>query len=375
MFRILSKHVLAFGFCSALLLAQTANIVAVRSQAAHRIIALPGEILPYEQVTVNARVNGYVETMLVDRGSAVREGQLLATLSAPELKAQTSELEARLAAAQSAASESEAQLAAAEATYNRLKSASATQGAIAGNELIQAEKHLEAAHAVVESSKSAVKAAAAAVSSGKEMESYLKLTAPFSGVITDRYVHPGALVGPGNGSAGAMLELQQVSRLRVVVPVPESAVAGTRVGAQVEFRVPAYPTRTFAGPVARIGRALDPKTRTMSVELDFRNAHNDLAPGMYPQISWPVSTSAASLVVPATAVVTTTERTFVIRLHAGRAEWVDVRKGAQLGDTVEIFGPLKPGDAVLRRATDEIRNGDSIPGTPQSQAQAARSPR
>jgi membrane fusion protein, multidrug efflux system len=348
------------------------EVVPARAEAAKRTLILPGEILPYEQVTLHARVNGYVDRVLVDRGSVVKEGQLLATLSAPELEAQTSELEARVQAAESARAEAGAQLAGAQATYDRLKIASATPGAIAGNELIQAEKRLEAARAIVQSSENAARAAASAVSAAKQMQSYLNLTAPFSGVITDRYVHPGALVGPGNGSAGAMLQLEQISRLRLVVPVPELNAAGIRIGAPVEFRVPAYPDKTFTGIVARIDRALDPKTRTMSVELDVRNTRNELSPGMYPEVSWPATAPLSSLVVPQTAVVTTTEHTFVIRVRNGRAEWVDVRKGPSHEDTVEILGKVAAGDLVIRQATDEIRDGSAV--TVRSPKAIGRSP-
>jgi hypothetical protein len=98
----------------------------------------------------------------------------------------------------------------------------------------------------------------------------------------------------------------------------------------------------------------------MAVELDFPNRAGALPPGMYPSVKWPVRGQAAVLWVPRTSVVTTTERTFVIRDHAGRAEWVDVKKGAAEGDLVSVIGNLKAGDMVVRRATDEIREGNPI---------------
>ena len=118
----------------------------------------------------------------------------------------------------------------------------------------------------------------------------------------------------------------------------------------------------FPEPVARIPRALDPKTRSMSVELDVINNDQMLAPGMYPTVRWPVRSSEQALFVPKTSVVTTTERTFVVREKNGRAEWVDVRKGAADGDLIRIIGPLQPGDRVVKRATDEIREGNLLAG-------------
>jgi RND family efflux transporter MFP subunit len=203
----------------------------------------------------------------------------------------------------------------------------------------------------------AVRAAAAVVEAQKEIEAYLRITAPFEGVVTERLVHPGALAGPET----TLLVIQQVSHLRLVVPVPEAEVGGIVRGASVPFRVPAYAERTYTGTVARIAHALDPKTRTMPVELDVVNRDGSLSPGMYPTVVWPVRRARPALYVPLTAVVTTSERTFVVRDRDGRAEWVDVKKGVMEGDLVAVSGNLKQGDKVVRRATDELRAGTALP--------------
>jgi len=157
-----------------------------------------------------------------------------------------------------------------------------------------------------------------------------------------------------------LLRLQQISRLRLVVPVPEAYLESVRQGKKVAFTVPAHPGRTFAGLVARPSYAVQRETRTMPVELDVDNRAGQLAPGMYAEVSWPVTRSQESLFVPATAVVATTERIFVIRVSGGLAEWVDVRRGLTVGDDVEVFGDLRPGDLVVRRGTDEIRPGARV---------------
>ncbi len=337
---------------------QTGELVPVVSKTVSRTIDLPGEILPFQIVSLHARVTGYVERVLVDRGSIVKQGDMLAELSAPEMAAQIAEAESRVQAAEAEKLQAEAQLAAARSTSERMKKASETPGAIAGNEVIQAEKQVDSAKALLNSREQAIKAVEAAVRSLKDLQAYLKISAPFSGVITDRIVHPGALVGPGNDVA--LLVIQQVSRLRLVVPVPEEDVSGIANGASVPFQVPAWPERTYSGAIARISHALDPKTRTMAIELDVTNGDGSLAPGMYSSVKWPVRRARPSLFVPKTSVVTTTERTFVIRDQGGQAEWVDVRKGAADGDLVEVMGNLKPGEKVVRRATDEIRNGMPI---------------
>src|SRR5450759_2724153 len=236
---------------------QTSDLAPVVSKLLSRTADLPGEFQPFLMVSLHARVAGYVEKVLVDRGSAVKQGQLLAELSAPEMAARITD--------------------------------------------------------------------------------------------DDRLVHPGALVGPG--ADPVLLVIQQVSRLRLIVAVPEQDIAGIVAGAKVEFKVPAFPERTYAGAVARVAHALDLKTRTMPVELDVLNRDGSLSPGMYPSVKWPIRRARPSLLVPKTSVVTTAERTFVVRGRNGKAEWVDVKKGAADGDNIEVMGNLEAGDKVVPYAT------------------------
>jgi membrane fusion protein (multidrug efflux system) len=337
---------------------QATELVPVVLKQASRLADLPGEFLPYLSVSLHAKVPGYVERMLVDRGSRVEEGQLLAELSAPEMASRIAEAESKMQAAGADRLQAEAQLAAAQSTYDRMKMAAETPGAIAGNELIQSEKQVEAAKALLNSRQQASRAAEAAVRAEKDLQAYLRITAPFDGVVIERLVHPGALVGPGANPV--LLTIQQISRLRLVVAVPEEYVGGIMEGAKVAFQVPACPERTYSGTVARLSHALNKDTRTMAVELDVMNHDGSLAPGMYPTVKWPVRLPRPALFVPKTSVVTTTERIFVIRNKDGHAEWVDVRKGAADRDLVEILGDLKPGNMVVRRANDEIREGAPI---------------
>jgi RND family efflux transporter MFP subunit len=338
--------------------AQTTSLVPIVSKPVSRTIDLPGEFQSFQSVSLHAKVRGYVERVLVDRGSPVKRGQLLVELSAPEMKAALAEAEAKAQAAEAERLQAEAELAAAQSTYDRLKKAAETPGAISGNELIQAQKQVEAAQAVVQSKRLSAEAVKATVQAQKDLETYLQITAPFDGVVTERLVHPGALVGPG--ADPVLLVLQEISHLRLVVAVPEQNTGGIVPGARVEFRVPAYPERVYSGTVARLAHALQETTRTMAVELDVMNRDGSLSPGMYPAVKWPVRRAHSSLWAPLTSVVTTSERTFVIRDNNGRAEWVNVAKGVTDGDLVEVSGSLRGGDRVVRRATDEIRDGAEL---------------
>jgi RND family efflux transporter MFP subunit len=329
-------------------------------QTLEKTITIPGDLTPFQGVNLNARVQGFVESVAVDRGSFVKRGQLLGKLSAPELRAQRLEADAKLQAVHAQQAEAQAKMVAAQSTYDRLQAASKTPGVVAGNDLEIAERGFEAARAQVEALKSSGTAAEAAAKAVAEMEAYLELTAPFDGVITERNVHPGSLVGP---STGALLRIEQVTRLRLTVPVPEAYVATIMKGMKVDFRVSAFPDQTFQGVIARPAHSLDMKTRSMLVELDVNNPRQTLAPGMFAEVQWPISRAQASLFVPTTAVVRTSERQFVVRVRNGVAEWVDVRRGEVNGTVIEVFGDLREGDVVVRRGNDEIRPGAKIAAT------------
>lgn len=333
----------------------------VVSQALEKTITIPGDLTPYQGVNLHAKVSGFVESVAVDRGSWVKRGQVLARLSAPELRAQRAEAEAKVQAVRAQQAEAQAKMVSAQSTYDRLLAASKTPGVVAGNDVEVAGRTHEALRAQVEALKSSGAAAEAALKAVTELEAYLEIDAPFDGVITERNVHPGSLVSQ---STGPMLRVEQITRLRLTVPVPEAYVGAIMRGAKVEFKVSAFPDQTFQGVIARPAHSLDMKTRSMLVELDVTNPKQVLAPGMFAEVQWPISRGQASLFVPTTAVVRTSERQFVVRVRNGVAEWVDVRRGQVNGNVIEVFGDLREGDVVVRRGNDEIRPGTRVTTTP-----------
>ncbi len=367
----------------------TVSVTTVRSLELNRQIRLPGELQAWQDTAIYSKVQGFVEEMNVDRGSIVKRGQLLARLRAPELDTQRNEAEARVRAAGSQRVEAlarvsgiraqrleaEAKFAADEATYQRLKSASATPGAVAGNDVEVAQRSVEAGKARIllwQENEKAAQAQAQALEEGESalreaalsmqnIGSYLRISAPFDGVIVERNASQGSLASP-NGTP--ILRLQQISRLRLVVSLPEAEVASVKTGERIDFSLSAFPGETFSGVVQRSSRSLDVKTRTMPVELDVVNSSGRLAPGMIPEVIWPAKRPRPSLFAPPTAIATTTDRAFIIRIRDGSAEWVDVKRGASMNyqgvDLVEIFGHLEPGDQIAVRGTDELRAGVKV---------------
>jgi RND family efflux transporter MFP subunit len=309
------------------------EVVSVVSKPLDTTTQLEGELAPYERVAIFARANGFVSQVLVDRGSHVKQGQLLVTIVAPELGAQRAEAQAKLQSDKS--------------TFDRLKAAAQTPGAVAGNEVAVAE--------------AAVQVDQARVDSLRAMEQYLTVTAPFEGVVIERDVHPGALVGPqGAGATTPLLRIEQLHKLRLTVGVPESLVGGIADGVSASFSVRSFPGVKFTGVTRRVSGSLDTKTRSMPVELDVDNADARLAPGMFATVTWPVKRGAPSLFVPPSAIVQATERTFVARVKDRTVEQVPVSRGISQGELVEVFGALHDGDVIAKRGSEELRNGIEV---------------
>jgi membrane fusion protein (multidrug efflux system) len=338
------------------------EVVSVVEKPVDVLLSLPGELEAFESVAVFPKISGFVKTIPVDRGSRVRSGQVLVTLDAPEVVAQRAEAQSKLQAAEAQLAAARARAEASASTYDKLKAASATPGVVAGNELTQVQKTVESDRSQAVAAQQNVEAARQALRSVTDMEGYLRVTAPFAGIVTERNVHPGALVGPAGGSTAStpMLRVVNSATLRLMVAVPEGYVAGIVEGTAIPFAVAPYPGQTFTARIARMAHAVDVKTRTMAVELDVSNADGRLAPGAYCQVKWPVRRMAPSLFVPTASVAATTDRTFVIRVRNGRTEWVDVKTGLPSGPLVEVFGGLRAGDQVAARGTDELRAGTAV---------------
>lgn len=339
---------------------QTVNVVAVESQKLNTMLSLPAQTIAYEGVDIYPKVTGFIETITVDRGSRVKAGEVIIRLSAPEVVAQRAQAEAASQSAQSQLTSAQAKLAADEGTYQHLAAAAKTPGVVAVNDLQVAQQTAAADKAQVQAAEDNVRAARETLRSISQLESYLDIRAPFDGIVTARNMHPGALVGPSSGQSGSqpIVHIDSAGRLRLVAPVPESYASGVREGQQVTFTVPAFPGQTFRAPIARISHDIDQKTRTMAVELDVRNPQ--ITPGTFANVEWPIQRTYPTLFVPAAAITTNLQRTFVIRVSNGKAEWVDVKSGTTVDGKTEVFGDLRPGDEVVARASDELASGTPV---------------
>jgi membrane fusion protein, multidrug efflux system len=330
----------------------------LRAASASRTIALPGELRSYEEARLFPKVTGFVREVLVDRGSVVREGEVLARLDAPEIVEQAAEASSRAQAAVAALAEATARYQASNATYGRLQAAARTSGVVSPDEMERAQGAMRADSARLSSARSQADAARSARGAAAQMGQYLALTAPFSGTITERNVSPGALVGPANSAtAPPLFRIEDDTRLRLVVAVPEGYVGSMGASRTAAFQVRAFPADTFHAPVARRANTLDPHTRTESFEYDVANGAHRLQSGMYADVLVVIARSTPTFTIPSTAVATSVDGPFVIAVVGDTTHWVRVRKGDAIGDRVEVFGDLRADELIAVRATEELRGG------------------
>ena len=364
--------------------------VQVQGRVLNRDLYLPGEILPYQDVPLYPKIPGFIKWIGVDRGSYVKRGQVLVQMIAPEVEAQKHEAEARMmqaraqineamqkvASAKSQMNESAAKYKSNDDTYKRMKKAAEIPGVISGNELEDWEQKAQADQAIVRSRQEMVhaaeaqlasardneKAAAKALDHIKELLAYLKITAPYDGMITERNMHVGSFAYPPHGQAGypPMLRLKELSLLRIIIPVPEYAIDAVDVGSKITFKVSAYPNRTFEGKVARIAHSLDVQTRTEPVELNYWNTEKVIDPGMFPEVRWPMKRSYKTLFVPSSAIYMSLETPFVVQIKDGHVHRVEVKRGQMMGNDVEVFGDLHEGDTIAQTGTENLAEGSAI---------------
>jgi len=326
---------------------QTTPVIRLREGDLHTSMSIPGVLQPYQAVDLYAKVNGFIKTMTVDIGSQVHKGQLLITLEAPEMIA-------ALKQSQEDLHTKEAIYRGSKATYDRLYRTSRTPGTISPNDL-------ELAHAKMSADSASLLAARSAYQLSGDLKDYLEVRAPFDGVISSRNVYAGAYVTPSDKSSNKpMLTLQQQTKLRLVVDVPEAATAYFTDKDTVHFSVKTLPGKQFAAVVNRKSGSMDQTLRTEQMQMDIVNNDRQLLPGMFAQVSLELSNAQKTFIVPQSAVTQNSQRVFVIKVINNKAQWVDVQKGRETADSLEVYGKLQTNDILVTNATDELKDGTPI---------------
>ncbi|WP_338870492.1 efflux RND transporter periplasmic adaptor subunit [Spirosoma sp. SC4-14] len=333
--------------------------VAVRALQPSKRVTLPGELKPWNRVSIYAKVKGFVRDIPVDRGTFVRKGQLLARLDAPEVLSELSQAQAQVQAQEAALVEQTTRARASRLTYTRLQQTARMEGAVSANELDQALAKMQADSAMVAVAKGSVQAARSNYQAKTELRQYLTITAPFDGMIIERNISPGALVGAADNGK-PLFVLEDSRTLRLTVAIPETFANQLPAKSSVSFTVNAIPERLFNAKLARSAESLVETNRAMMAEFDVNNTSHELKSGMYADVTLPIERSSQTLFVPATSVVSSSEKMFVIRVRNNHAQWVSVQKGNVVDSLVEVFGDLKQGEPIVKAASEEIRDGQAI---------------
>lgn len=310
-------------------------------------LKLAGELKPYEQTELFAKVNSYVKNIKVDIGDRVFAGQVLMVLEAPEIVSQIANAKAKVQA-------QEAIYLSTKATYDRMVKADETKGAVAKDavEQLKARKL---------SDESQLTAARSAYNEIRNINDYLVIRAPFSGIITDRSVDLGAYVGPM--SKFPLLIIENNQKLRLNLSVPEANTPYIKVGDTIRFYVRSQPQIKHMALVSRKSGSLDAKLRSEKIEADFINKKNILKPYMVAETNIPLQNTEVTFFVPKMAVVESGMGVYVIRIENGKTKNIPVSKGRMMDDKVEVFGDLSEGDKILKMASEEIAEGTMVPNS------------
>jgi len=363
-------------------IATSAETVAAVAHAERRSVGttltIAGEFKPFQDVDVHAKVAGYIKVIYVDVGDHVQAGQTIAVLEIPELAAQLAGADAGVRRSQEEIRRAEGDLvraqsahAAAHSAYARLKQAAESRaGLVAQQEIddsqakdLEFEAQVSSSSAALSSAQQQLQVAEANQRQYSALSDYSRIMAPFSGVVTARYADTGALIAAGTSSSAQsipVVRLAQISKLRLVLPIPESVAAQIHLGDPVKARVQAL-NQDIVGKVSRFADSLDRQTRTMETEIDFDNRGGHLIPGMYAETQLSLREKKDALTVPLESVTRNGDDATVLAVNPENIiEERHVKLGLEDSVRVEVLSGLTDKDRVVIGNRSQFRNGQKI---------------
>jgi RND family efflux transporter MFP subunit len=314
-------------------------VFVLKADSIKKDLSLPGELEPNENAQIRAKVQGYIRKVNVDIGSRVHKGQVLALIDAPEINSRVQEINAKVKAAQ-------ARYQSSKDYYERISTASKAEGVIAASELQRTQNQMLA-------DESEYRATLYSAASYRQMGKYLAIVAPYSGIITKRNIDQGSFVG--NPNEHPLFELEDNSILRLKVAVPEAYTGAVLLGNSGDLTTHSVPDKKFKAKLVRKAGSINNATRSEIWEFEVPNPNRELKAGSYADVKLHLLRSQPSLVVPASAIVTTLEKKFVIKVSNNTTQWTDVRTGFNMGDKQEVFGDLQAGDTIVLKGNEELK--------------------
>jgi RND family efflux transporter MFP subunit len=320
-------------------------VTAERSTLGEELV-LPGAAQAFTEAPIYARTSGYLKSWNTDIGTPVTKGQLLAEIESPEVDQQLSQARADLATAR-----------ANEALSNSTNAR--WQGLLSTESVSKQDAEEKSGDAAAK--KAAADSAAANVARLHDLESFKRVVAPFSGVITARNTDIGALINAGQSAGSELFRIADTHKLRIYVRVPETFAAVTRPGLEAELRFAEQANRTFAAKTVRTSNALDPILRTLQVELELDNAKGEIFPGAYAEVHFKLPANAETLRLPANTVLFRSAGLQVATLDGDqRVKLKNIVQGRDFGNTIEVLSGLEPNDTVVLNPPDSIANGVQV---------------
>jgi len=351
------------------------SVVVPRPAPAATDLDLPGNIQAIQETPIYARVDGYLRQRFADIGDRVERGQVLAEIDTPELDQQVSQAEATVSQARASLAQTEASVQQAKANLELARisaerwAALLADGAVARQDVDERRSQYDAARASTDAARAnvdATRANMAAIAANlqrlRALESFKKVVAPYSGIVTARTVDRGALITAGSGGASVPLfRIAQIDTLRILVNVPQTFVRSIAPGQEARIVVREFPGRVFAGKVSRDASALDATSRTLLTEVLVPNTDLTLKPGMYAQVKFSVVGPDPPFLIPATALLIRAEGPQVALVRDDDTVYFQkVELGRDLGTTVEVVSGLKGDERLIINVPDGLKQGTTI---------------
>jgi len=355
--------------------------VAVATPERHPLsdtLDLTGTVEPYEKVTVYARAAGYLKSLKVDIGDRVNKGQIVAELDVPEMQTALEEKRAALAKAEALAEQARAAIDQnraeaefAQVNYKRLKAIHDRDADLLPQQEVDqarvglqvAESKQKSAGAQIKSADASVAAVRAEIATLQTLKSYAIIEAPLSGIVTERFVDPGALVQAASNSrtqAAPLITIAGIDRLRVLFDVPEPSVASVHAGTAARITASSLPAETFEGSIARTGGVLDPASRSMRVEVDLANPNGRLRPGMTARVSLVLRNLPEAITVPPTALRLQGVDRVIYIVQGDVAKAIKVKTGLEGPNWVQISAGLKGNESIIVASAGTLKDGDKV---------------
>jgi RND family efflux transporter MFP subunit len=313
---------------------------------AEQSIILPGNIQPYSQAPIYARVNGYLKSWNKDIGAQVKVSEVLATIDAPDLDQQLAQAKATLASAK--------------ASYD-IAAITADRNNVLVQKQVVSQQTADLTNADAAAKKAVMDANAANVQQLEAMQSFKQITAPFDGVVTARNTDIGALINAGSGAGQALFEVSDLHRVRIYVQVPQALSANLRPGLKATFVMPQYPGQTFDATLITTSNAMNAASRSMLAELQADNPDGKLFGGTYCKVDFQIPSDPNTLRIPATALMPVNTGVQVAVLgDDNKAVFKSIQLGRDFGDSVEVKAGLTPQDRVINSPPETLQSGDAV---------------